>query len=96
MTEVAAIPVPSEVGEDEVMIVVTVASDRTFQPDALFRFLESRMAHFMLPRYIRVVGELPKTPTQKVQKNQLKQEGVTEDTWDRETAGVGGKRTRLT
>ena len=96
VSEVAAIPVPSDVGEDEVMIVITVANGRAFEPEALFRFLESRMAHFMLPRYIRVVEELPKTPTQKVQKNLLKQEGVTKDTWDRESAGIKVTRTRLT
>lgn len=96
VSEVAAIPVPSELGEDEVMIVVTVADDGDFEPETLFRFLESRMAHFMLPRYIRVIDKLPKTPTQKVQKNLLKQEGVTQDTWDREIAGIKVKRTRLT
>ncbi len=46
------------------------------------------MAHFMLPRYIRAVAELPKTPTQKVQKHLLKSDGVTPDTWDREAAGI--------
>ena len=58
-------------------------------------FLEPRMAHFMLPRYIRIVDELPKTPTQKVQKHRLKDVGVTDDTWDREAAGIVVKRERI-
>jgi crotonobetaine/carnitine-CoA ligase len=45
------------------------------------------MAHFMIPRYIRIVNELPKTSTQKVQKVLLRQEGVTADTFDRVAAG---------
>jgi crotonobetaine/carnitine-CoA ligase len=34
------------------------------------------MAHCMVPRYVRVVDELPKTPSQKVQKHLLRTEGV--------------------
>jgi carnitine-CoA ligase len=53
------------------------------------------MAHFMVPRYVRVVDELPKTPTQKVQKHLLRTEGVTADTWDRAAAGIQVKRERI-
>ena len=41
-------------------------------PAELIRFLIPRMPHFMVPRYVRVVDELPKTPTQKVQKHVLR------------------------
>ena len=53
------------------------------------------MAHFMLPRFIRIVDELPKTPTRKVQKNLLKEEGITPDTWDREVAGITVMREKI-
>ncbi len=69
--EAAAIPVPSELGEDEVMVVVAPVDGSSIDPLELLRFLEPRMAHFMLPRFIRIVDELPKTPTQKVQKHLL-------------------------
>ena len=42
----------------------------------------------MIPRYIRVMGELPKTPTTKIQKGPLRLAGITADTWDREEAGI--------
>ena len=58
-------------------------------------FLVPRMAHFMVPRYFRFIGELPKTPTMKVQKHLLRAEGVTQDTWDREAAGIKLKREKL-
>ena len=93
--EAAAIPVPSELGEDEVMIVVAPVPDQEIDPLALFEFLEPRMAHFMLPRFIRVIDDLPKTPTQKVQKHLLKSDGVTADTWDREIAGIRVKRQKI-
>ena len=53
------------------------------------------MAHFMIPRYVRVMDELPKTPTSKVQKHLLKDEGVTSDTWDREAAGIKIRREKI-
>jgi crotonobetaine/carnitine-CoA ligase len=49
----------------------------------------------MVPRYIRVVDELPKTPSAKVLKANLRTEGVTSDTWDRETAGLRIRRESL-
>jgi len=49
----------------------------------------------MLPKYIRIIEALPKTPTQKIRKHLLKEEGVTEDTWDREVAGIAVKREKI-
>ena len=46
------------------------------------------MPRFAVPRYLRFVDELPKTPTQRVQKFMLRSEGVTADTIDREALGI--------
>ena len=70
---------------------VSLADGARLDPEDLIRFLMPRMAHFMVPRYVRVVDELPKTPTQKVQKRLLRTEGVTADTWDRAAAGIRGE-----
>jgi crotonobetaine/carnitine-CoA ligase len=80
--EAAAIPVASELSEDEVMLVVSAIPGAIVDPRDLLHFLRPRMARFMLPRYIRVMPELPKTPTMKVQKHLLREDGVTPDTWD--------------
>jgi crotonobetaine/carnitine-CoA ligase len=53
------------------------------------------MPYFMVPRYIRVMPELPKTPTAKVMKAELRNEGITPDTWDREKAGMRLKKEKL-
>jgi crotonobetaine/carnitine-CoA ligase len=82
--ECAAVPAPSEHGEDEVMVVLAAKLGQTIAPPELLEFLAPRMARFMLPRYVRIMDELPKTPTAKVQKAELRAQGVTADTWDRE------------
>ena len=87
--------VPSELGEDEVMVVVSAVEGDDVNPCELFEFLQPRMAHFMLPRFIRVIDELPKTPTQKIRKHVLKEEGVTANTWDREAAGILVRRDNI-
>ncbi len=93
--EAAAVAVPSELGEDEVLVAVVAVPGQDLNPERLLHYLIARMPHFMVPRYIRVVAALPKTPTQKVQKNLLRDEGVTHDCWDREAAGIRVRRTAL-
>ncbi|MEC9347490.1 MAG: AMP-binding protein [Pseudomonadota bacterium] len=90
--EAAAIAVPSEHGEDEVMVVVMPAEGQTVDMAELVEFLIPRMPHYMVPRYVRVVNELPRTPTMKVRKAQLRSEGITSDTFDREAAGIRVRR----
>ena len=57
------------------------------RPAELTLWLAERMPYFMVPRYIRFVHALPKTPTERVQKVPLR-EGITADTFDREAAGI--------
>jgi crotonobetaine/carnitine-CoA ligase len=38
----------------------------------------------MVPRYVRIMEVLPRSASDKITKKDLKREGVTEDTWDRE------------
>lgn len=86
--EAAAYAVPSELTEDEVMIAVTAAEGHAVDPRRLLQFCVDSMPRFMVPRYVRVVDELPKTPSQRVQKFRLRAEGVTADTVDREAIGI--------
>lgn len=86
--EAAAIGVPSEFSEDDVMVVLAPVPGESIDPLTFFEFLRPRMAHFMLPRYIRILPELPRTPTEKVQKIVLRTQGVTPQTWDREQHGI--------
>jgi crotonobetaine/carnitine-CoA ligase len=82
--ECAVFPVKSAHSEEEVMAAIVFHPGQKADPKVITQFLEPRMAHFMLPRYIRVMTELPKTPTGKVRKHLLREQGITADTWDRE------------
>jgi crotonobetaine/carnitine-CoA ligase len=93
--EAAAVAVPSDLGEDEVMAIVAPAPGATIDPAALIEFLRDRLAYFMIPRYVRVLPELPKTPSAKVLKADLRRQGITADTWDREQAGIVIRRDRI-
>jgi crotonobetaine/carnitine-CoA ligase len=86
--ESAAVAVASELGEDEVKVVVVAKPGQTFTPEALIEFLASRMPRFMIPRYVEVVDELPQTPTMRVRKALLREHALNERTWDREAAGI--------
>ncbi|MDO7843126.1 AMP-binding protein [Sphingomonas immobilis] len=93
--EAAVVAVQSDVSEDEVMAVVALSDGATLDPIEMIEFLRPRMAHFMIPRYLRIVAELPKTPTMKVQKHVLRADGITPDTWDRVAAKIEIRRERL-
>jgi crotonobetaine/carnitine-CoA ligase len=90
--ESAAVAVPSEHGEDEVKIVVVPQPGHQLDPAELVGYLSTRMAKFAVPRYVEIVEELPKTPTQKIRKVELRTAGVTSTTWDRLSGSGSAER----
>jgi len=88
--EVAVFPVRSEMSEDEVMASVVCRPGHALDPVELIRFCETRMSYFMVPRFIEFLESLPKTMTEKVQKNVLRESAAKRlaEIWDREKAGV--------
>ncbi len=83
VAESAAVGVPSELGEEEVMVVVVPNGDGLDYLE-LVEFCRERMAEFMVPRYLLITSQLPKTATQRVQKYQLRERGAAQ-AWDRLT-----------
>jgi crotonobetaine/carnitine-CoA ligase len=86
--ETAAYPIPSEVTEDDVMVAVVLKPGVALDPTALLAFCAETMPRFAVPRYVRFVEELPKTPTARVRKHELREQGITPDTADREALGI--------
>ncbi len=84
--DAAAYGVPSELSEDDVMVAVVVRPGEVLAPADLVAFCAERMARHMLPRYVDLVAELPRTPTEKVEKAVLRSRGITASAWDREAA----------
>lgn len=85
--ECAAVAAKSKLAEDEVLVCLILKPGVQLAPEALLDYCQEHMAHFMVPRYLRYMDALPKTPTLRVQKAVLRSQGLTDDTWDRETAG---------
>ncbi len=92
--DVAVFPVRSEMSEDEVMATVTLRESATLEPLELMRFCEDNMAYFMVPRFIEIVPELPRTMTQKIEKYKLRQDAEARlaQIWDRERLGIKVRR----
>lgn len=80
--DAAAFGVPSDLTEDELMAAIVLRPGRTLDPEKLLEFCASRAARHMIPRYVDFVGELPRTPTEKVRKEDLRGQGITSTTWD--------------
>ena len=78
----AAVGVPSDLGEEEILLYVEVIPGKVLDPKDLCTHLEARVAPFMLPLYIRIVDTLPRTQTQKIAKSELARD-VDERTWRR-------------
>jgi crotonobetaine/carnitine-CoA ligase len=72
-----------EAGEDEVMAVVVLDRSTTASAAELWTFCEGKIPSFAIPRFVRCVDALPKTPSEKVRKSELRVSGVTSDTHDR-------------
>ncbi|HVW43632.1 MAG TPA: AMP-binding protein [Amycolatopsis sp.] len=86
--EAACVGVPAELGEHEVKIFIVPVGGHVVDPADLVAFLVPRLPRFMIPRFIEVVDELPKTQTSRVQKFDLRRRPNTGVTWDRLAAGV--------
>ncbi len=91
--ESAAVAVKDPVlTEDEVMIIVILKPGMNLRPEELIEFCIPRMPYFHVPRYVEIMEALPKTSTDKVRKKELRERGLTPETWDREKAGIKIKR----
>jgi crotonobetaine/carnitine-CoA ligase len=86
VTECAVIGVPADVdaGEDEVLAVVVASGP--LSADELWDFCQGKIPGFAIPRFVRFVDALPKTPSEKVRKAVLRDSGITADTHDRMSA----------
>ena len=87
--EAAAVGVKAGEGassEDEILLGLVPREGAAIDAAALLDWCEERMPYFALPRYLRVLDHLPKTPTERVRKVELRDAGITADTFDRAAA----------
>jgi crotonobetaine/carnitine-CoA ligase len=75
--ESAVVAVPSDLGdmsEDDIAVYFTVKPGAGLDAEKLDELARANLSRYMMPRYIRVVDELPKTPTAKIRKDVLRRE----------------------
>lgn len=80
--------------EDEVKACIIPKEDVQLGYEELIEWCADRMTSFMIPRYIEFMDDFPRTPTAKIEKYKMRQDGITANTWDREKAGIKIKRDR--
>jgi crotonobetaine/carnitine-CoA ligase len=67
-----------------VMLAVVLRDGVSMDAAAVAAHADVVLPRFARPRYIEIIEALPKTPTQKVRKQELRTRAVTSSTWDRE------------
>lgn len=94
LMEVAAYPVRSETVEDDVAISIIIAPGNSVSAAELFEYCRQHLPHYMVPRFIDIRSELPRTSTHKVRKQELRAyvETNTSAVWDCERNGLTVRR----
>lgn len=80
--------------EEDLKATVVLRAASAVSEQQLFEWARDHLPYFAVPRFIEFRSELPKTPTGKVQKHELRAEGRTERTWDAHEAGLTIRRKR--
>lgn len=80
---VVAAPADEAGGEDEVKAFIVPSDGRGIDFADLIAWCDKKMPSFMVPRFLETISEMPKTPSEKIQKKKLREQGNGPDTWDR-------------
>src|SRR4029079_4824898 len=82
-----AVGIPSDLGEDDILVVVTLRPGADMKHAELLDFCSARMPYFCVPRYLEVLDEMPKNVIGRVRKDVLRSRGLGVGAWDREAHG---------
>jgi crotonobetaine/carnitine-CoA ligase len=87
VAEAIAVAAAAHIGEDDVWVLVTLREGMSVTYEELLEYCAETMPYFMVPRYLEIVTDFPRTPTAKVEKYKLRAAGPGPHTWDREAHG---------
>jgi carnitine-CoA ligase len=88
---VVAVTADEEGGEDEIKACLVLTLGAELDAEAFWSWCDERLPYFAVPRYLEVYEALPKTPTEKVMKQQLRTQRPDAEIFDR---GPSGRVTR--
>ncbi len=74
VAESAVIPVPAALSEDDMLAYIVLRPDAETTAEALQQWCRERLAVFKIPNLVEFRPDLPKTPTQRVEKYKLREE----------------------
>jgi crotonobetaine/carnitine-CoA ligase len=83
----AMIGVPAEIGEQDIKLFVKAKVGTSIDPEELSAWLAERLAPYQNPRYIVIVDDFERTPSQRIMKHRLAQRD--DPVWDRQR--ISGK-----
>lgn len=83
--ECAVLPVPNELVDEDILVVLRTKDGRCLDPLDLIRWCEGKLAYFQIPRFVKFVDEFPKTPSLRIRK-ELVPRGI-DGAWDLEASG---------
>lgn len=71
IAETAVVGVPDEISEEEIKACIVLNENVSFSEEEFRKWLNNKLPSFMIPKYLEILPELPKTATQKIEKNKL-------------------------
>ncbi len=77
--------VGEDYAEDEVMVAIVLKPGESITPEEILEHCDGKLATFQIPRFIEFVDKLPKSEVHRIMKRYLKDQGVSEKTYDRES-----------
>jgi len=70
--QVAAVAVPSELGEDDIMVVVVKQPHAVLTAASIVQWCQGHLSSIKVPRFVSFIDSMPLTPTHKILKSALR------------------------
>jgi crotonobetaine/carnitine-CoA ligase len=92
VADVAVHGVPSSMTEEEIKVCLVLTDASSITPKILFDRFAVDLPYFAVPRYVEVLPSLPRNSMGRVTKHELRERGLTLDTWDFQEMGLSVDR----
>ncbi|WP_076590824.1 AMP-binding protein [Herminiimonas arsenitoxidans] len=86
--DIAAHAVHDQLGEDELKVTIVLKAGTQLDEETLCRWSVDHLPYYAVPRYFEFRTDFPRSPVGRILKYELRDQGITPTTWDREKAGV--------
>ncbi|RJF92747.1 ATP-dependent acyl-CoA ligase [Noviherbaspirillum saxi] len=86
--DVAAHAVLDPLGEDELKVTIVLKAGAQLDAETLCKWSIEHLPYYAVPRYFEFRTDFPRSPVGRILKYELRDQGVTPTTWDREKAGI--------